>query len=297
MTHKLSVVCFGEILWDVFPESKTIGGAPLNVALRLRSLGVETAMISCVGRDDLGEAAIRYIQKHKVNTDFIASHRELITGEVLVTLDESGSARYTILEPVAWDAIPPAPEIVEVVKKTLYFIFGSLAVRNAFNRNTLQILLSESNTKIFDVNLRAPHYDLSMIYELMQLANVIKLNDEELVEICDGLGCQEEEIEAQLHWLERVTQTSTICVTKGPNGASLLYNKKIYHNPGIVVEVADTVGAGDSFLAVLIDSLFLKKNNAETALQRACAMGAMVASKSGANCEVTSQEISSLLNL
>lgn len=297
MTHKLSVVCFGEILWDVFPESKTIGGAPLNVALRLRSLGVETAMISCVGRDDLGEAAIRYIQKHNVNTDFIASHRELITGEVLVTLDESGSARYTILEPVAWDAIPPAPEIVEVVKKTPYFIFGSLAVRNAFNRNTLQILLSESNTKIFDVNLRAPHYDLSMIYELMQLANVIKLNDEELVEICDGLGCQEEEIEAQLHWLERVTQTSTICVTKGPNGASLLYNKKIYHNPGIVVEVADTVGAGDSFLAVLIDSLFLKKNNAETALQRACAMGAMVASKSGANCEVTSQEISGLLNL
>jgi fructokinase len=185
--------------------------------------------------------------------------------------------------------------MVAAVKEAPFFLFGSLALRGTYNHSTLRRLLEVANTRIFDVNLRPPYYDISMIYELMQLADFIKLNDEELEEVCAGLGCQETTMELQVAWLVKITKTPSICVTMGDKGALLFYKSKFYDHPGYKVMVNDTVGAGDSFLATLINELFLNENSPQDSLARACAIGALVASKAGANCGISEVEISELM--
>ena len=294
--HKTQVICFGEILWDIFPHRKVIGGAPLNVALRLHAYAARTEIMSCVGKDENGKATLAYLHKQGLPQDLIQHHETLETGTVTVTLNEEGSATYEIRKPVAWDAIALTPRMVAAVKEVPFFIFGSLAVRGTFNHLTLQRLLEVANTKIFDVNLRAPHYDVSMIYELMQIADFIKLNDDELIEVCDALGCQESTLELRIGWLEKITKTSGICVTKGDKGALLFYNSQFYHHPGFKVVVKDTVGAGDSFLATLINELFLKQNSPQDSMAIACAVGTLVASKEGANCSISDAEIQKFID-
>lgn len=290
------VICFGEILWDVFPQKRIIGGAPLNVALRLHSYNSKVAIISRIGEDQLGGEIVDYLDKNKMSQEFIQRDEELPTGTVAITLHETGSASYEILKPVAWDAIEISPQLIEAVKETPYFLFGSLAIRGGFNRETLRRLLPVANTKIFDVNLRAPHYHVSMVYELMQLSDFIKLNDEELLEICKALGCQEKTMKGQIEWLVKITNTNSVCVTRGDAGALLFYDHTFYEHDGFSVEVVDTVGAGDSFLATLIHYLFLKKLTPAEALTLACGMGALVASKEGANCTISEKELDDFVN-
>jgi len=231
-----------------------------------------------------------------LSLDFIQKHKALKTGTVFVTLDKKGSASYEISKPVAWDAIHPTSELIGAVKKAPFFVFGSLAARGNYNRMTLQRLLDVANTKIFDVNLRAPHYDISMVYELMQIADFIKMNDEEMEEICDALGCQETDQESQVKWLVQTTDTNTICITKGGDGALLYFENVYYDHDGYKIKVKDTVGAGDSFLATLINELLLEQNSPRASLIKACAVGALVASKEGANCVITQEEITQLTN-
>ncbi|MEM7185516.1 MAG: carbohydrate kinase [Bacteroidota bacterium] len=294
-TTDKQVICFGEILWDVFPDKKVIGGAPLNVAARLRSFGVEAGIISRVGNDPNGEAALQHLSAMGLPLDWIDKHAQLPTGTVSVTLDEHGSASYEINKPVAWDAIAVTSELVAMVRDTPFFLFGSLAVRGAMNRQTLQELLNVTPFAIFDVNLRPPHFDVSMVYELMQYAQCIKLNDEELEEICLRLGCEASGMRSQINWLAAVTGTSTICVTRGADGALLLVDGVFYEHAGFTVKVRDTVGAGDSFLATLINELLLKKTSPDLALSRACAVGSLVASMDGANCPVGWDEVEHIM--
>lgn len=291
-----TVICFGEILWDVYPDKKIIGGAPLNVALRLHSYNTNVKIISCIGTDDSGNRVEEYLSKNDLSQELIQKNTTLKTGSVLITVDESGNACYEISQPVAWDAIHLTPALIDAVKKTSFFLFGSLAARGNYNRMTLQRLLDVANTKIFDVNLRAPHYDISMVYELMQIADFIKMNDEEMEEICDTLGCQETDQESQVKWLVQTTDTNTICITKGGDGALLYFENVYYDHDGYKIKVKDTVGAGDSFLATLINELLLEQNSPRASLTKACAVGALVASKEGANCVITQEEITQLTN-
>ena len=290
------VICFGEILWDVFPDKKIIGGAPLNVALRLHSLGVPVSVMSCLGADVNGKAALDYLEKNELTSAWIQEHPTLRTGEVLVKLDQGGSASYTISEPVAWDAISLVETMVEVVRNTPFFLFGSLAQRGEINQHTLKHLLQAAQTTIFDVNLRKPHYSIPSIYELMKRAHVLKLNDEELEEICAALKCPETKMEPQIHWLEKVTGAQTICITKGAKGALLKHQGQLVSHPGFRVRVVDTVGAGDSFLATLIASLLIKKESPKKAIAKACAVGALVASRAGGNCTITKDEIAKMID-
>lgn len=290
------VICFGEVLWDVFPHQRVIGGAPLNVALRLHSYGAKAVISSRIGDDALGKEITNYLTQNGMLQDFIQTDKKLPTGTVNISLNESGSASYEILKPVAWDAIEITPQLIEVVKETPYFLFGSLAIRGGFNRDTLRQLLPVANTKIFDVNLRAPHYHISMVYELMQLADFIKLNDDELFEVCEALGCQEALMKSQIEWLLKITNTASVCVTRGDAGALLYHEGEFYEHNGFNVTVVDTVGAGDSFLATLIHYLFLKKLKPTRALKMACGMGALVASKEGANCSISEIELQDFLN-
>lgn len=289
-----NIVCFGEVLWDVFPTYKKIGGAPLNVALRLNSFDNAVTMISSVGDDALGVDLLKYLEDIGFDKSFIQINKEFKTSKVLVSLDETGSANYSIEFPCAWDNIHLDDKFLDVVKYADAFVFGSLVSRNTVSYNTLLQLLDVAKFKVFDVNLRPPHYKIAVLFELMQKANFIKFNDDELFEICKELNFNSNDLQKNIEFISKETNTEAICVTLGGDGAILFQGKKFYRNNGYRVKVIDTVGAGDSFLATLIHQT-LRNGKPSEALNYSCVVGAIVASKSGANPKVTSSEIDTYL--
>lgn len=284
------VICFGEILWDVFPGGEKIGGAPLNIALRLKSLGIATTIVSKVGKDQLGKRLIDFIHQQGIGTEYIQQDAQFETGKVNVTLDQNGAASYEIAYPAAWDKIDLVPTLEEEVAQADLFLFGSLVTRDVVSKKSLLSLLKKASFKVFDVNLRAPHYSQTLIEDLMQKADLIKFNDEELAEISKAMGSQEKSLEKQLRFISVKTNTPKVCVTKGGDGALLLLNDQLYDQKGFPIKVVDTVGAGDSFLATLLEGILTNKAP-EIALENACAMGAMVASSTGANPKITPEEL------
>lgn len=217
------VVCFGEILWDVFPTHKVIGGAPLNVALRLHSFAVSVKIISRIGKDNNGKEALNYLNEAGLSTDMIQIDETHNTGYVNVFLDETGSATYEIFKPVAWDNIQLNRENQNIVTNAKIFIFGSLACRSETSKSTLLSLLSEARYNVFDVNLRPPDFTMDLIIDLMRRSDFIKLNDEELEQISDVMGFQNSTMEDQIKHLAEQTKTETICMTRGGAGALLYY--------------------------------------------------------------------------
>ena len=294
MSNYPKAICFGEILYDVFPESERIGGAPLNVASRLSGLGIQTEMISKVGDDEKGKKLISYLKAKNIKTEIIAKDTDFATGVVNVTLSASGSATYEIAHPVAWDKIEISDAMKTEVKKADAFIFGSLVCRDEVSRNTLFQLLPEAKYRVFDINLRPPFYEKEVLVKLMTQADFIKFNDDELFEIAEMIGSPYNSLEQNLQYLSEETNTPTICVTKGRHGAVLLKGGKRFYNSGFKVKVKDTVGAGDSFLASLIAGL-LKEEDPQSTLDFACAMGALVAGEEGANPEIKIDKINKFL--
>ncbi|WP_299550531.1 carbohydrate kinase [Seonamhaeicola sp.] len=290
----LSIVCFGEVLWDVFDTHKKIGGAPLNVALRLNAFGNKTAIISAVGNDPEGEELLSYLKEHRLNTTHIRIHKEFKTGMVNVSLNNAGVASYTIEHPAAWDNIEGTPANKALVKQADALVYGSLASRDAVSKQTLIDLIGVANFKIFDINLRAPHYNYKDLQFLMDQADMIKFNEEELTELCASLGKSYPSLTDQLNFISEKTNTHTICITLGEKGAVLLNHGMLYTNTGYTVKVLDTVGAGDAFLGTFIHYL-LSENNPQKALDYACAAGALVASKAGANPKIEEKDILDLV--
>ncbi|MBL0682682.1 carbohydrate kinase [Aquimarina mytili] len=286
----MKITSFGEVLWDIFETHKKIGGAPLNVALRLHSMDIESSVITKIGNDDLGKEIIAFVKEQGLPVHTFQIDEQHKTGEVLVALDEENTASYKISKPVAWDFIEYSEDLKTEVQQSDAVIFGSLASRNKISRNTLLQLLNHANFKILDVNLRPPHYDAELLLELMSKADFIKLNDEELEEICTFFKIQKSTFEDQVKAIASHTNTNQICITKGAKGATLFYEDIFYHNTGYKVTVIDTVGAGDSFLASLISELFQKKKPQE-AIDFASAIGAMVAGSKGANPIFTKKEV------
>ncbi|WKK66978.1 carbohydrate kinase family protein [Lutimonas zeaxanthinifaciens] len=289
------IVCFGETLWDVFPDGKRIGGAPLNVASRLSSLGLKVGLISSVGKDRLGKKIKTYLQEKGISSNCLQSHPDLPTGTVTVSLDTNGSATYKINSPVAWDRINEDPKAVQIVKTSSIFIYGSLSSRDPVSFNTLTKLLNKATFKAFDLNLRPPHYSKETLEKLLRQADLLKINDEELDVLCGWYEIDKLPVEEQLQKISEMTSTPAICLTLGAKGAILLSEGSIFKCLGFKVEIADTVGAGDSFLAGLVYQL-LNNTPKLKALRFACALGALVASKKGANARVHPDEIESLLN-
>jgi len=289
------IVCFGEVLWDVFPKHKKIGGAPLNVALRLQSFQNEVALISCLGDDKLGNELLLELQKHRISSLYIQKIKAYKTSTVAISLDKNGSASYFINHPCAWDNIQVNDKLNSLVKSSEAFIFGSLIARSNTSRNTLLKLLTFSKLSVFDVNLRPPHYDINSIQVLMNAANFIKFNDDELKEISMSLGYQSASIEQTILFIAKKTNTTSIAVTLGSKGAILFYEERFFYCKGYQVEVADTVGSGDSFLATLIDAL-LKDEDPQLAIDKSCAVGALVAKNKGANPMISEVEIDAIMN-
>ena len=291
---KLNAVAYGEVLWDVFANEKKIGGAPLNVALRMKTLGCEVAMISCVGNDEDGEAIISQVKSLGLKTDAIIKSEDFPTGLVNVTLNERGSASYEISYPSAWDKIVLNDLARNSVNNADVLIYGSLVCRDQVSRQALEELLELKIYKVFDVNLRKPHYSYEMLEQLMHSADFIKFNDEELLEITAAMESPFTSLEDNMNFIADRTKVKAICVTRGKHGALLMWEGQLYENEGYPVEVADTVGAGDSFLAALIASL-LTGIAPQTAIDFACAVGALVAEAPGANPEISNSRIENLM--
>jgi fructokinase len=286
----INVVCFGEVLWDVFPKHKKIGGAPLNVATRLSAFCNNVAIISAIGNDNLGKQILTYLKDNNINVSHIQVLDAYKTGKVAVLLNEKGHATYKIEYPKAWDKIDYLNTSKDIVKSSDAFVFGSLVTRDPVSKKSLFQYLENAKYKIFDVNLRPPHYQKDVLVELMQKANFIKFNDDELYEISFYLGSTYKNLEQNILFIAEKTKTKHICVTKGEHGAVLLYDNQFFYNSGYKITVSDTVGSGDSFLASLIHKLLIK-TNPQKAVDFACAVGALVAQSKGANPKITEQEI------
>lgn len=290
----LKAVAYGEVLWDVFANEKKIGGAPLNVALRMKTLGCDVAMISCVGNDEDGKAIIDQVKSLGLETNAIMQTENFATGLVNVTLNERGSASYEINYPSAWDKIVLNDFAKKVAADADVLIYGSLVCRDEVSRQSLEELLQTQAYKVFDVNLRKPHYSYEILEQLMHSANFIKFNDEELLEISAAMQSPFTGLEDNMHFIAERTKVTAMCVTKGKHGALLMWEGKIYENGGYPIKVADTVGAGDSFLAALITSLLTGKSP-QTAIDFACAVGALVAGAPGANPDISYSKIENMI--
>lgn len=278
----------------MLPTGKKLGGAPLNVALRAQSLGNNTKVISAIGNDEIGNEIIDKMKAHSANLNHIQVSKNFGTSVVLVHLNNKGSASYEIKMPCAWDDIQLLEKDIEVVKNSDAFIYGSLVARSSTSRKTLFDLLAESKFNVFDVNLRPPHFSLETLNSLMKPADFIKFNDDEIVEICANMGQLNKPLEECIRFIANSTNTAQICVTLGEKGAVLFTDNEFIYNKGYKITVADTVGAGDSFLATIVSKL-LNGSSPQEAIDRACAIGAIVASKNGANPVVSTDDIEEVM--
>lgn len=281
------VICFGEVLWDTFEDGKKPGGAPMNVAINLQKQHIDAFMVSSIGNDQAGDELVQYLRENHLYSTLIQRDSVFPTCTVTVKLDVHQHATYTIPQPVSWDHIHPQEELKEKTAHAAAIVFGSLACRHKTSRETLLQLLQLPLLKIFDVNLRPPYYDQSTIETLAAYANILKLNEEELDLISGNPMCTKEE---KIRHLQQRFGSDTICVTCGEAGALVLHENKFYKHTGFKVEVADTVGAGDAFLATFVAGL-LQKISMDKILEKACATGAYIAGHRGANPDYTQEDI------
>lgn len=276
----MDAVCFGEVLWDKLPTGERPGGAPMNVAYHLQKGGLQTAMISRVGKDERGDGLLSILQQNGLTTEFIQKDAEHQTGIVNATLHESNEVTYEIVHPVAWDFITLEDGLLDLVSSAQFFIYGSLAARDTTTSETLWQLVEVANTRVVDINLRPPHYTQERVEQLLHSADIAKLNEHELPLIASWYGELERDDE-QVKALQERFSVPTIIITKGGDGAMVCQEGTIYRHRGYRVTVADTIGSGDAFLAG-----FLAQTKAgkpiDDRLQFANALGAFIASKEGA---------------
>ncbi|MBE9463867.1 carbohydrate kinase [Dyadobacter subterraneus] len=289
-----SIVIFGEMLWDMLPSGKQPGGAPMNVAIHLKNFGLNPTFISRVGTDDLGVELTDYLNRKGLSTEFVQIGETHLTGIVKVNLTDKTEVAYKIVQPVAWDYIQPDPGVDAVVAKSDVFLYGSLAVRNQQTKDTLYHLLEKAPLKVFDVNLRPPHYDRQTVEYLLSKADIVKVNEHELAIVAGWYGILPDP-QTQMKFLADKFKLQTICLTLGANGAVVLDQDGFTSQGGYEVQVQDTIGSGDSFLAMFLKHI-LAGSPVSLALKNACAVGAMVATYQGATPSISDIELEEFLN-
>lgn len=277
-------VGLGEVLWDVLPGDKKIGGAPANFAYHVSQLGLDGMVVSAVGRDSLGEEI-------KVDFDgkglrYFLPEVERPTGTVQVEVDAAGIPSYRIKEDVAWDNIPFTEELEGIARRTRAVCFGTLAQRNAASRVTILRFLDamprgEEVLKVFDINLRQDCYTPEIIHESLHRCNILKINDEELVTVGLMMGCSGMEPQSLCQRLQEDYGLRMLILTCGVRGSYVFTPGNVSFQPTPQVEVADTVGAGDSFTAAFIASIIQGKS-VEEAHRKAAEVSAYVCSQAGA---------------
>lgn len=277
----------------MLPTGKQPGGAPMNVAIHLKNFGMNPAFISRVGDDDLGIELMNYLKDQSFNIRFIQTGKTHLTGIVKVNLTDKTEVTYKIVQPVAWDYIQLTSENQQVVKQSDVFVYGTLSVRSQQSRDTLFELLKTANLKVFDVNIRPPHLERETTEYLLQQADIVKVNEHELALVCDWFGIQPD-VETQMKFLYERFNLKLVCVTLGAEGAVVLSEEGFHMQAGYEVQVEDTIGSGDSFLAMFLKE-YTSGSSIPSALKKACAVGALVASHSGATPEISESELDHFL--
>ncbi len=280
------------MLWDIFPKDKVPGGAPMNVALHLQHLGFDVQMISGIGDDKLGKKLLSFVEKFNLTKDLIQVDNELPTGTVMVNDSDKENIIYEIVSPVAWDNISWTEEIGKAMKGIDAFIFGSLGARSETSKETLYKLLENEGLKILDINLRAPFYKADLLETLMKKADILKINEDELTLLANFYDLPSK-MESALEKLNELFDFKLVCVTLGSKGAVIYQDGEIISHPGYPVEVKDTVGSGDAFLAGFV-SKYLDNESPENILDFACALGALVATLNGGTPKYSLEQIANI---
>ena len=276
------IVGLGEALWDMLPDGKKLGGAPANFAYHAGQFGLNTLAVSALGEDKLADETIEAIEKR--NLKYLMPRVPYPTGTVQVILDDAGIPTYDIKENVAWDNIPFTEEIQEVAKNCCAVCFGSLAQRNVVSRSTIQQFIASTPkdcVKIFDINLRQEFYSKEVIEESFRLCNVLKINDEELVIVSRMFELKGLDQAEKCKELVAKYNLDILVLTCGTNGSYVFTPTEMSFQETPKVEVADTVGAGDSFTGSFCAAI-LKGINIKDAHKRAVQVSAFVCTQNGA---------------
>jgi len=291
------ILGIGELLWDIVPDGMRLGGAPANFAVMAGRLGNHAAILSRIGRDDLGRQAIDRLDPMPVETGFLQVDQLHETGRVTVSL-EGGEPHYTIHEPAAWDFLELSDEWIQLAARADAICFGSLAQRNRQARQTIQTLAAEASAKcihVFDVNLRAPFYSAEVLQESLELATAVKMNDVEAPLVLDLLDLAIEEAPvtgetlstpeylraAAERLLAEFPSLQLVAATRGSRGSLLVTRDEWNEHPGFPVKVADGIGAGDAFTAAMTHYM-LRGADLATLNEAGNRWGGWMASQSGA---------------
>ena len=277
------ILGIGELVWDVFPEGKQLGGAPVNFAFFAKELGAEAYPVAALGTDELGDEAIQMLKPSGLSLDFI-QRNSLDTSRVLVTTDENGVPQYEIVENVAWDAMECNTEVLALASEADVICWGSLAQRSEKSRESILAILDaapETCLMVFDINIRQKFYTAEVIEESLKRADILKLNEDELPIVCELFGIEGTQAEQISQIIERYDLKNVI-FTQGA------VCSEVYDAGGLVsgmdtpkVEVADTVGAGDSFTATYVTSILLGRTPLQ-AHELAVKVAAFVCTQNGA---------------
>uniref|UniRef100_UPI004049D872 carbohydrate kinase family protein n=1 Tax=Candidatus Saccharicenans sp. TaxID=2819258 RepID=UPI004049D872 len=280
---KPEVVAIGEILWDIFPDDKRIGGAPANFVYYITKLGIRTALASRVGQDSLGVQALAACRAAGLVVDFIQKDLNHPTGTVRVELDDQGSPKFQIDKNVAWDYLEEEEPLFSLAERARAIYFGTLAQRHHQSRKVIQQLLARARAgclKVLDINLRTPFYDREVIKFSLQAADVLKLNSDEL-RIVSSLFSLKGEKSQILRALMEKFSLQVIALTMGSEGSLIMTRERESKHPGYLVKVVDTVGAGDAFTAGLVEGI-LKGIDLDEIGKFANQLASFVCSRSGA---------------
>ena len=283
VSEKRKVVGLGELLWDLLPNGKQLGGAPANFAYITKLLGDEGIVASRIGDDPLGSEAMRRLSELRLGTESIQQDREHATGSVKVEVDTAGQPRFEIAESVAWDFLEWTPGWQALAQQADAVCFGSLAQRAPTSRATIRQFVHSTRpgaVRVFDVNLRQAFYSADILADSMKLANIVKLNHEELPRIMGIFELSHVDEQASARRLLALHNLKLVCVTRGSGGSLLVSNEQWSQHSGYKVKVADTVGAGDAFTAALIHG-YLRRRTLKQIGEEANRVGAWVASQRG----------------
>lgn len=283
------IVCFGETLWDILPSGKMPGGAPMNVAIHLHHNGFQPAVVSKVGTDDLGKELLAFLQEQEISTEWIQVGETHLTGVVKANISDKNEVTYKIVEPVAWDYIQFEDRVTDLITQSDVFIYGSLVARGMASQETLLKYLPLASKTVFDVNLRPPHYTPERVGKLLSYASIVKMNHQELEEIAGWLDIQGTMAE-QMQLVKQQFELELVIVTRGDKGAAVYTQDGFFEHEGFQVEVEDTIGSGDAFLATFLTNYLQGKPTGYT-LERACLIGAYVATQRGATPAYNPEEI------
>lgn len=296
-SNTYTIVGLGELLWDLFPAGRQLGGAPANFAYHSAALGNRGLIASRIGDDELGREALDQLSRLGLSTDYVQTDPTHPTGTVEVQVDEQGQPDYIITENVAWDFMEWTPAWQKLAAQTDAVCFGSLAQRSPQSRDTIRRFIKavpDGSTRIYDVNLRQAFFSKEILTESLSLSEVVKLNDIELPQVIDILGLRGGNQEESARALLQAYHLKLVCITRGEHGSLLVTDTESAEHPGFPIKVADTVGSGDAFTVALVHH-YLRQTPLAKIAEAANRMGSWVATQVGATPKMDRQILKQVL--